>query len=267
MSKKILEGYEKLPFPRVRMAAVDLIAQAKKQDNIHGLTELDVSKIRDFIREYKKETGEKLSFTSFIIHCLAQAIESNKMVHAYRKGQKSLIIFDDVDVNTMIERNIEGNLMPWTYVVRAANKKSFLEIHEEIRNAKVGEIGINQLKKRMKVYSHAPRIIRNMFWRKYKKNPHLRKKLAGTVAVTSIGMFGKVMGWGIPIAFHTLVVTVGGIYLKPVLIDEKLINHEFLSLTISFDHDIVDGAPAARFISKFADLIENAYCIDSLEIN
>jgi pyruvate/2-oxoglutarate dehydrogenase complex dihydrolipoamide acyltransferase (E2) component len=80
-------------------------------------------------------------------------------------------------------------------------------------------------------------------------------------------MFGKTKGWGIPIAFHTLVVTVGGIYLKPVLIDEKLFNHEFLSLTISFDHDIVDGAPAARFISKFADLIKNARCIDSLEIN
>ena len=267
MSKKNFEEYEKLPFPRVRIAAVDLIAQAKKQDNIHGLTEFDVSKIRDFINNYKKEKGEKLSFTSFIIHCLAQAVEDNKMVHAYRKGQKSLIIFDDVDVYTSIERNIEGNLMPWIYVVRAANKKTFLEIHEEIRNAKVGEIGIDQLKKRMKLYSHAPKIIRNLFWRKYRRNPYLRKKMAGTVAVTSVGMFGKTIGWGIPIAFHTLVVTVGGIFLKPVLVDEKVVNREFLSLTVSFDHDIVDGAPAARFISKFAELVENAYCIDSLEIN
>jgi pyruvate/2-oxoglutarate dehydrogenase complex dihydrolipoamide acyltransferase (E2) component len=188
------------------------------------------------------------------------------MVHAYRKRQKSLIIFDEVDVNTMIERDIEGNLMPWTYVVRAANKKSFLEIHEEIRKAKTGEIGIEFLKRRMKLYSYAPKFIRNLFWRRYKKNPLLRKKLAGTVAVTAVGMFGKSSGWGIPIAFHTLVVTVGGIFQKPVLIGEKMVNHEFLSLTISLDHDIVDGAPAARFISKFADLVENAYSIDSLEI-
>jgi pyruvate/2-oxoglutarate dehydrogenase complex dihydrolipoamide acyltransferase (E2) component len=265
MSKKNSDEYEKLPFPRVRIAAVDLIAQAKKQDNIHGLTELDVSKIRSFIKRYQQETGVKLSFTSFIIHCLAQAIDSDKMVHAYRKRKKSLVIFDEVDVNTMIEREIEGNMMPWTYVVRAANKKSFLEIHEEIRNAKVGEIGINQLKKRMKLYSHAPKFIRNFFWRRYKNNPVLRKKLGGTVAVTAVGMFGKSKGWGIPIAFHTLVVTVGSIFLKPILIEDKLVNHEFLSLTISFDHDIVDGAPAARFISKFAELIENAYCIDELQ--
>ena len=267
MSKENLEGYEELPFPRVRMAAVDLIIQAKKQDNIHGLTEIDVSKIRDFIKKYEKKTGTKLSFTSFIIRCLAQAVEENKKVHAYRKGKKSLILFDDVDVNTMIERKIEGNLMPWTYVVRAANKKSYLEIHEEIRNAKVAEIGINKLKKRMKIYSHAPRVIRNLFWRKYKRNPHLRKKLAGTVAVTSIGMFGKSKGWGIPIAFHTLVVTVGGIFLKAVLINEKVVNREYLSVTISFDHDVVDGAPAARFIAKFIDLIENADFLNSLEIN
>ena len=127
----------------------------------------------------------------------------------------------------MIERNIEGNLMPWTCVVRAANKKSFLEIHKEIRNAKVGEIGINKLKKRMKLYSHAPKIIRNLFWRKYKRNPHLRKRMAGTVAVTSIGMFGKTKGWGIPIAFHTLVVTVGGLFLKPILIDDKIVIKSF----------------------------------------
>ena len=40
---------------------------------------------------------------------------------------------------------------------------------------------------------------------------------------------------------------------------EKMENHELLSITISLDHDIVDGAPAARLISRFAELVENAY--------
>jgi pyruvate/2-oxoglutarate dehydrogenase complex dihydrolipoamide acyltransferase (E2) component len=34
---------------------------------------------------------------------------------------------------------------------------------------------------------------------------------------------------------------------------------EYLSPTVSFDHDIIDGAPAARFTERFKDLIENAY--------
>jgi pyruvate/2-oxoglutarate dehydrogenase complex dihydrolipoamide acyltransferase (E2) component len=34
-------------------------------------------------------------------------------------------------------------------------------------------------------------------------------------------------------------------------------NREYLCLTVSFDHDIVDGAPAARFIQRFKDLVES----------
>ena len=45
----------------------------------------------------------------------------------------------------------------------------------------------------------------------------------------------------------------GSIINKPVLIDNKIENREHLCLTVSFDHDIVDGAPAARFMN---DLIE-----------
>ena len=42
-------------------------------------------------------------------------------------------------------------------------------------------------------------------------------------------------------------------------IREKIVNHEFLTITISFEHDIVDGAPAAGFISRFTEFIEKAY--------
>lgn len=196
-------------FPRVRIAAVDLISQAKKQHSIHGLVELDITKARNKIREYMEKTGEKLSFTSFVISCLAKAVDENKNVQAYRKGKKKLITFEDVDVNTMIERDIEGKKMPWTYVVRAANKKSLKEIHKEIRVAQMQDIGITDLMKKMKLYSRVPKFIRNIFWRKYKRNPDLRKRMAGTVSITSIGMFGNNIGWGIPIAYHTLVVTVG----------------------------------------------------------
>jgi pyruvate/2-oxoglutarate dehydrogenase complex dihydrolipoamide acyltransferase (E2) component len=65
-------------------------------------------------------------------------------------------------------------------------------------------------------------------------------------------------GWGIPIAPPTLMVTVGGIASKPRLIDGELQNRELLSATLSFDHDIVDGAPAARFSKRLTQLVEGA---------
>ena len=44
--------------------------------------------------------------------------------------------------------------------------------------------------------------------------------------------------------------------MKPVLINDTIENHEFINITVSFDHDIVYGAPAAHFMSRFSELIE-----------
>jgi pyruvate/2-oxoglutarate dehydrogenase complex dihydrolipoamide acyltransferase (E2) component len=87
--------------------------------------------------------------------------------------------------------------------------------------------------------------------------PHLVKKYSGTVMVTSVGMFGNGIGWGIPLAGYTLTVTIGGIGCRPSIYNGQLENREYLCLTVSFDHDIIDGAPAARFIQRFKELIES----------
>lgn len=63
----------------------------------------------------------------------------------------------------------------------------------------------------------------------------------------TVGMFGAGAGWGIPPATPTtLMLTVGGIGEKQAVVDGHAAVREYLSLTISVDHDIVDGAPAAR---------------------
>lgn len=84
------------------------------------------------------------------------------------------------------------------------------------------------------------------------------KKRAGTVMVTSANMAGKGAGWGNSIATHTLNVTIGGIVDRLVLAEEKPENREHICITLSFDHDIVDGAPAARFIRHLKRKIESA---------
>ena len=72
-------------------------------------------------------------------------------------------------------------------------------------------------------------------------------------------MFGNVPGWGIPIPTYTLSITVGGIAEKLGVVDGRIESREYLSITISFDHDIVDGAPAVRFTQRLKELIESGY--------
>jgi pyruvate/2-oxoglutarate dehydrogenase complex dihydrolipoamide acyltransferase (E2) component len=72
-------------------------------------------------------------------------------------------------------------------------------------------------------------------------------------------MFGKGAGWGMPITNYTLQITVGGIAEKPWVVDGRIEVREALSLTVSVDHDVVDGAPLARFVQRFKELIESGY--------
>ena len=91
-------------------------------------------------------------------------------------------------------------------------------------------------------------------------NPRWLKKYAGTVVVTAVGMFGRGGGWGFGFApFHTLTLTVGGIAEKPGIVNGQIVPREFLDMTLSIDHQVADGAPAARFAACFKELVESGY--------
>jgi len=79
-------------------------------------------------------------------------------------------------------------------------------------------------------------------------------------------MFGKGAGWGIPINDHTLDLTLGGIAEKPGVVDGHIATRDYLCMTLSFDHAIIDGAPAARFIQRLKELIESGYGLSESEI-
>ena len=139
------------------------------------------------------------------------------------------------------------------YVVRAANQKTWRAIHDEIRAAQsTPASGF----KRIRFYPYIPGFIRRLFWWLLLHHPSLMKRIAGTVSITAVGMFGKGGGWAIPITGYTLILALGGIASKPVTIDQRIESREVLSMTISVDHDIVDGAPAARFVQQLKELIE-----------
>jgi len=231
---------------------------------MRGLVEIDVTRARQFLREQKARTGETLSFTAFLTACMGQAVEKNKEVHAYRNWRGQLVLFDDVDIAIMVEREIQGQKMPLAHIVRRANKKTVRDIHEEIRTVQTQPMKGREVKATHWV-TLLPAFARQIcVWFMF-KSPHLIKEYLGTVGVTSIGMFGNHGGWGIGLpSLHTLGMVAGGIAERPALVDGKVEAHEYLSVTLNFDHDLIDGAPAARFAQQLIDLIESGYGLDEL---
>src|SRR6266487_5940837 len=112
-----------------RRAMAFAMRSVQHKPMIQGLIEVDVTRARAHLRDHKAKTGEVLSFTAFIIACVAKAVDENKSVQASRKGRKHLILFDEVDVLTYIERDVAGQKQIMPYIIRAANRKTIREIH------------------------------------------------------------------------------------------------------------------------------------------
>jgi pyruvate/2-oxoglutarate dehydrogenase complex dihydrolipoamide acyltransferase (E2) component len=256
--KKSNRGYTIEPFSRMRSIVRTIARVTRHKYIIRGLVEIDVTRARQLIREHKARTGESLSFTAFLAVCVAHAVEMNKSVQAYRNWRHQLVLFDDVDINIQVKRDLQGQKSSYPLIVRAANRKTVRAIHEEIRAAQAHPMSGREVKAATWV-TLLPAFVQQMFFWLASKSPHLLTQNIGTVELNAIGMFGSRGGWGIHLPFHTLSIVVGGIARKPGVVDEHIEIRDYLNMTINFDHDMIDGAPAARFTQQLIDLIESGY--------
>ncbi len=261
-------GYQTHPYSRWRMVMSDALHVAGEKNYVHGLYQIDVTEARRRIHEYKAHTGGDFSFTAFLIACVGLAVGENKAVHAMRQGQR-LILFDDVDVNVQVEHDLNGEKVVSAHVVRAANRKTAQQIHDEIRASQrehvTAETPVNSFPRWIWLATRLPRFARLMLLRRVMNNPFILRRLGGTVNLTAVGMAGKGGGWGIPITETGLAVAIGGIEPTVKSIDGAFCVREMLSVTLSFDHDVIDGAPAARFATRMKALIEAAHGLEELD--
>lgn len=246
------------PFPATRQLMVDGGRMGRQKHTVHGLVEFDITRARESLRTHNLQTGENLSFSAFFLFCLGKAIEADRQMHAYRDWRNRLVIFDEVDVNMLFEVEEEGGKTIRPHILRGVNTMSTRDIQAEIRDFQSGH-QTSRESKFIDWFVRLPGFIRRMFFWILFSNPRLIKDYYGTVLVTSIGMFGSGSGWGIPVPNHTLQLTLGGVGEKPGVVDHRVEVRTYMSVTISFDHDIVDGAPVARFIQRLKKLVEKGY--------
>ena len=259
MGKKGKDNYKTLKISKIRKAASEVYINLERKHNVHALVDFDITKTRKMMKQYFEKTGEKLSFSAFIINCVGKAVSENKRVHALRKNRNEIVVFNEVDIATIVEREIEGESWPILYVIRSVDKRPLREIHNEIRKAQVAKEITDDFQKIVNLYLKFPRPLRLLYRKRIQNNPKVLKSYVGSVLITSVGITALNGGWGIPYVGHPLVITIGGIEKKPKVIKDKIEIRECLNVTLTFDHDNLDGGPAARFTAELKELIEKGY--------
>ncbi len=261
-----LGKYEVRPFTRDRQNVVLVTTEGKRRRNALALLEVDVTIAREMMQRMKVEKREVVSFTGWVIKCIAQAASEHKLLNAYRLGRRKIVLFDDVDISIPIERDVNGKSFLAAYIIRKANEKTVGDITREIRDAQQKPVDASlqafddQLTPFERRILHAPLFVKKLGLILSRRNGLFKKKHIGTIGVTAIGMKGRfpgfVIGMGGPIGTF---IGLGGVVEKPWVVEGRIVSREILHVTIHIDHDVVDGGPLARFTDRLVQLLETGF--------
>lgn len=259
-----MANYHLRKFPKSRIATFDVFGVGREKHHIYAMLECDVTDARLRLKELKA-SGGKVSFTGWLLKTIADTVAAHKEAAAFLYGRRQLIVFDDVNISIIVEKEVEGKKVPIPLVIEKAQEKTAGEITAGIAKAKEApltgrDIVLHRRSSALEsLYYRFPGWLRRMVWRYMLRNPKLAYAKMGNVSFTSIGMMGQINGWFIHSAVHPLSFGIGSIVKKPVVKDDAIVVREILHITILVDHDVIDGAPMARMAGELVGRIEGAF--------
>ena len=177
--------------------------------------------------EFEKKYGTRLTFTDLIVKAAARAILDHQIVNSSLQGNEIRIAGE---VNIGVAVSIEGGLI--VPVIRNADRKSLPRISSELKElvekGRTGRLSSDDVS-------------------------------GGTFSVTNLGAFGVEAFNPIITPGQSAILGVCRIAEKPVVIGGEVAVRSMMNLCLSFDHRVLDGAPAARFLQKIKELLESPY--------
>ncbi len=252
--------------PRRAAMIVDVAKLLSERNLIFGLLEVDVTNVRHRLRELNTE-GVEFSFTAYMTKVIADCVTRHPQTQAMLHGRRRMVVFEDVDISLPVEKLIGGLRQPLPLIIRECNKKSVRKIHQEIQAFK--SFSITDEKEYFKQQQHLPEIVQSIYYHLPKSlrlailrhllfNPFSAKRYSGTVFVTTVNAVGNVKGWALPSRPNcNLSVALGSVVEKPWVVNGEIKIRQILNLTISMNHDVIDGVQAYQFTQDLVNEIEN----------
>jgi pyruvate dehydrogenase E2 component (dihydrolipoamide acetyltransferase) len=173
----------------------------------------------------EKRHGVRVSFTDMLVKAVALALEDHPAVNSALVGDE-LRVYRRKNIGIAVAMT-EGLVVP---VVKDADSKSVGTISAELK----------QLVERVRAGKFTPEDV-----------------AGGTFSITNLGAFGIDVFDPIIVPPQAAILGVGRIAEKPVVISGAIVVRSMMNLCLSFDHRIIDGAPAARFLQRVKELLED----------
>ncbi len=226
----VAAGVTVVAFGGMRKRIADnVVKSAFSAPHVTLTLEVDMTACAEFrtrlIPDVEKAYGTRLSFTDVLVKATARALGEHPLLNAALVGNE-VHLFAHKNIGVAVALT-EGLIVP---VVKGAEQKSLGSISAELK----------QLVERSRTGKFTPDDLSG-----------------GTFTITNLGSFGIDVFDPIIVTGQAAILGVGRIADKPVVIQKEVVIRSMMNLCLSFDHRILDGAPAARFLQRLKELLEN----------
>ncbi|MGI4759923.1 MAG: dihydrolipoamide acetyltransferase family protein, partial [Janthinobacterium lividum] len=227
-------GQELIEMDRMRkMIAQRMVDSKRISPHVTSFVEADVTELVNWRNKhkdaYKKRTGENLTFTPLFVWAVARAIQDYPLINVSIDGDY-IIKKRDINVGVAVALPSGNLIVP---VIHNADQLNLNGLTKKV----------NDLAARARINKLTPADLEG-----------------GTYTLSNVGSFGNVMGTPIIMQPQVAIMAVGAIKKKPAVIETPqgdLIGvRQFMFLSHSYDHRVVDGSLGGMFVRKVADYLE-----------
>jgi 2-oxoisovalerate dehydrogenase E2 component (dihydrolipoyl transacylase) len=222
--------YETIPLKGMRKAIADHMVLSKRTSpHVTTVLEVDMTRLVDFRNrhkeEFQKEEGLSLTYMPFIVKAVVNALKAYPMLNSSIEEEQILVKhFYNIGVAVALEESL---IVP---VIHEADKKGIRELARSI----------HALAARGKAGKLIPADLQG-----------------GTFCITNPGTFGAIISTPIIQQPQAAILGVEAIRKMPVVLDDEITIRSMMFLCLSYDHRIVDGATAIRFLQQVCKALEN----------
>jgi pyruvate dehydrogenase E2 component (dihydrolipoamide acetyltransferase) len=179
------------------------------------------------LRGELNEDGVGVSYNDLLLYILGRALRDHPRLNASMVGD-TIQVWQRIHVGLAVDTD-RGLLVP---VVRDVDRKGLAELAEETR----------ALAQRAQAGQSSPEELRG-----------------GTFTLTNLGMYGIDAFTPLINMPESAILGVGRIKKQPAIVGDQVVARHMVWLSLSFDHRLVDGAPAARFLQRVVQLVERPH--------
>ena len=226
-----MEGVERVPMTMIRKTIANNMSLSKFTiPHTAVMDEIDVTELvafRESAKEGAQQEGVKLTYMPFFIKAVISGLKKYPGLNASLDEVAEEIVYKKFyNIGIAVDTE-EGLSVP---VVKDADRKSILDLAKSI----------DDLSQRART-----------------RALKLEDLTGGSFTITNYGAVGA--SFGVPVIKHpeAAILGVGAIVKKPVVIDDQIVIRSILPVSLSFDHRIIDGADAGRFIGHLKVLLSN----------